>query len=131
MTHSKEITSSQEILSETPTAGNINIIPNPPRKNLTTSKLSRSKEAKCKSAEIFIEAMKNDLSNPSYIGKPRNNLNKTEKLALKEIKSWDDKVIQVQDKGSTFVVLLNNDHESKVQHQIHRSLFPELDIYNI
>ena len=120
MTHSKEITSSQEILSETPTAGNINITPNPPRKNLRTSKLSHSKEA-----------MKNDLSNPSYIGKPRNNLNKTEKLALKEIKSWDDKVIQVQDKGSTFVVLLNNDHESKVQHQIHRSLFPELDIYNI
>lgn len=131
MTHSKEITSSQEILSETPTAGNINITPNPPRKNLTTSKLSHSKEAKCKSAEIFIEAMKNDLSNPSYTGKPRNNLNKTEKLALKEIKSWDDKVIQVQDKGSTFVVLLNNVHESKVQHHIHRSLFPELDIYNI
>ena len=131
MTHSKGITSSQEILSETPTAGNINITPNPPRKNLTTSKLSHSKEAKCKRAEIFIETMKNDLSNPSYIGKPRNNLNKNEKLALKEIKSWDDKVIQVQDKGSTFVVLLNNDHESKVQHQIHSSLFPELDIYNI
>ena len=47
---------------------------------------------------------------------------------MKEIKSWDDKVIRVQDKGSRFVVLSNNDYESKVQHQIDRSSFTQTDI---
>ena len=46
--------------------------------------------------------MENDLFNPSNIRKPRNNLNKNEKLALKEIKSWDDKVIRVT--GQRFLI---------------------------
>ena len=108
--HSTQITQNREILAEPPTADNINAIPNPPRKKLTTSRLYRSKEIKCKSLELFIEAMENDLFNPSNIRKPRNNLNKNEKLALKEIKSWDDKVIRMQDKGSRFVILSNNDY---------------------
>ena len=58
--------------------------------------------------------MENDFFNPRNIQKPRNNLNKNEKLALKEIKSWDDKVIHVQDKSSRFAVLSNDDYESKV-----------------
>ena len=127
MTHSTEITLNQEILSEPHTAGNINVIPNPPKKKSTTSRLYCLKETKCKSLELFIEAMENDLFNPRNIRKPRNNLNKNEKLALKEIKSWDDKVIRVQDKGSRFVVLSNDDYESKVQHQIERSSFTETD----
>ena len=57
VTHSLEITSSQEILSEPPTAGNINVIENPPGKKSTTSRLFRLKETKCKSLEFFIEAM--------------------------------------------------------------------------
>ena len=72
--------------------------------------------------------MENDLFNTSDIRKPRNNLNKNEKLSFKEIKSWDDKVIRAQDKGSRFVVLSNDDYESKVQHQIERSSFTEIDI---
>ena len=127
VTNSTEITSNLEILAEPPTADNINVIPNPPRKKLTTSRLYRSKETKCKSLELFIEAMENGLFNPSNIRKPRNNLNKNEKSALKEIKYWDDKVIRVQDKGSRFVVL-PNDYESKVQHQIERSSFTVTDI---
>ena len=71
--------------------------------------------------------MENGLLNPSNIRKPRNNLNKNEKSALKEIKYWDDKVIRVQDKGSRFVVL-SNGYESKVQHQIERSSFTVTDI---
>ena len=69
--HSTEITSSQEILSETPTAGSVNVIPNPPRKKLITSRLFHSKETKCKSLELFIEAMENDLFKPNNIHKPR------------------------------------------------------------
>ena len=47
-----------------------------------------------------VKSQKNYLFNPSNTQKPRNHLNKNEKLALKDIKSWDDKVISVQDKGS-------------------------------
>ena len=131
VTHSTEMRSSPEILSEPPTAGNINVIPNPQRKKSATSRLFCSKETKCKSLELFIEVMENDLFNTSNIRKPRNNLKKNEKLALKEIKSWDDKVIRIQDKGSRFAVLSNNDYERKVQHQIDRSSFSETDIdYN-
>ena len=131
VTHSTEMRSSPEILSEPPTTGNINVIPNPQRKKSATSTLFRSKETKCKSLELFIEVMENDLFNTCNIRKPRNNLKKNEKLALKEKKSWDDKVIRIQDKGSRFVVLSNNDYERKVQHQIDRSSFSETDIdYN-
>ena len=118
----------QEILAEPLTADNVNVIRNPPREKPTMSKLYHSKETKCKNLELFIEAMENDSLNPTNIRKPRNNLNKNEKFSLKEIKSWDDKVIRVQDKGSGFVVLSNDDYESKVQHQIERSLFTEIDI---
>ena len=127
MTNSLETTSSQDNLSEPPTAGNVNVIQNPPRKKSTTSRLFRLKETKCMSLELFIEAMENDLFNPSNIRKPRNNLNNNQKIALKEIKSWDDKAIRVQDKGSRFVALSNNDYESKVQHQIEPSSFTETD----
>ena len=44
VTHSIEITSSQEILSQPITAGNINVIPNPARKKSATSRLFCSKE---------------------------------------------------------------------------------------
>ena len=60
--------------------------------------------------------MENDLFDPNNIREPRNSLNENEKLALKEIKPWDDKVIRLQEKDSRFVVLSNNDYESKVQH---------------
>ena len=46
VTHSLEITSSQDNLSEPPTAGNVNVIQNPPRKKSTTSRLFRLKETK-------------------------------------------------------------------------------------
>ena len=67
VTHSTEITSNQEILAEPPTADNINVIPNPPRKKSTKSRLHRSKETKCTNLELLIEAMENDLFNPSNI----------------------------------------------------------------
>ena len=39
VTRSTDITSNQEILAESPTADNIDIIPNQPRKKSTTSRL--------------------------------------------------------------------------------------------
>ena len=76
------------------------------------SRLFCSKETKCKGMELFIEALENKLFNPNNIQKLRKNLNKNEKLDLKEITSWDDKVIDVQDKGSRFVILSNHDYDN-------------------
>ena len=43
------------------------------------------------------------------------------------MKSWNDKVTRVQDKGSRFVVLDTNSYIEKVEHQINRSFFDKLD----
>ena len=79
------------------------------------------------SLELFIDTIEKEIFNPKNIRKTRNNLNKDEKVALKEIKSWDDKVIRVQDKGSHFVVLNTCDYVENVEHQINRSSFSRLD----
>ena len=43
------------------------------------------------------------------------------------MKSWDDKVIRVQDKGLRFVVLDTNSYIEKVEHQINRSSVDKLN----
>ena len=43
------------------------------------------------------------------------------------MKSWNDKVIRVQDKGSRFAVLETNSYIEKVEQQINRSSFDKLD----
>ena len=89
--------------------------------------LNRSKPSTNNSVELFIKSIEKELFNPNNIRKTRNNLNKEEKLALKEMKSWDDKVIHVQDKGSRLVVLDTNNYIEKVEHQINRISFDKLD----
>ena len=70
--------------------------------------------------------MEKELFNPKNVKIARSNFNKDEKKALKEIKPWKDKVVRVQDKGSTFVILENEVQEEKIQQQIDRSSFKEL-----
>ena len=89
--------------------------------------LYRSKPSTNNSVESFINGIEKERFNSNNIGKIRNNLNKEEKQALKEMKSWDDKVIRVQDKGSRFVVLDTNSFIEKVEHQINRSSFDKLN----
>ena len=89
--------------------------------------LYRSKPSTNNSVESFINGIEKERFNSNNIGKIRNNLNKQEKQALKEMKSWDDKVIRVQDKGSRFVVLDTNSFIEKVEHQINRSSFDKLN----
>ena len=89
--------------------------------------LYRSKPSTNNTVESFINGIEKERFNSNNIGKIRNNLNKEEKQALKEMKSWDDKVIRVQDKGSRFVVLDTNSFIEKVEHQINRSSFDKLN----
>ena len=88
--------------------------------------LYRTRETNYKSLETFIENMEKDLFNPKNVKTARSNLSKDGKKALKEIKSWDDKVVRVQDKESRFVILEIDVYEEKIQQQIDRSSFKEL-----
>ena len=94
---------------------------------LYIQQLYRSKPSTNNSVELFTKSIEKELFNPNNIRKIRNNLNKEEKLAPKEIKSWDEKVIRVQDKVSRFAVLENSSYIEKVEHQISRSSFDKLD----
>ena len=67
---------------------------------------------------MFIEKIEKDLFNPENVLKVRHNLSKDEKAALKDIRNQDKNVVIVQDKGSRFVVLDNEDYVKKVEHQI-------------
>ena len=44
-----------------------------------------------------MEIWKKELFNPKNVKLARSNLSKNEKKALKDDKSWDDKVVRVQD----------------------------------
>ena len=70
--------------------------------------------------------MEKELFNPKNVKIARSNFSKDEKKALKEIKSWNDKEVRVQDKGSTFAILENEQYEEEIQQQIDRNSFKEL-----
>ena len=54
------------------------------------------------------------------------NITKKESEALKEIKTWKSYCVRVQDKGSRFVVISNDEYCKKVNTQIERSFFTQL-----
>ena len=110
--------------STEPTTNENNFPPGkPPPKANPYQQLHRSKPSTNNSEELFIKSTEKELFNPNNIRNIRNNLNKEEKLALKEMKSWDDKIIRVQDKGSRFDVLDTNSYIEKVD----RCSFDKLD----
>lgn len=73
--------------------------------------LYNTRETKYKSLETFIENMEKGLFKPENIKLARSNHSTDEKKALKVIKSWDDKLVRVQVKGSIFVILENKVYE--------------------
>ena len=73
--------------------------------------LYNTRETKYKSLETFIENMEKGLFKPENIKLAGSNLSTDEKKALKVIKSWDDKLVRVQVKGSIFVILENKVYE--------------------
>ena len=122
-----------EVNPENIVSTSINVFPpgKPPPASSDNKQLYKSKQSNNSSLELFIDTIEKEIFNPKNIRKTRNNLNKDEKAALKEIKSWEDKVIRVQDKGSRFVVLNTSDYVEKVEHQINRSSFSRLDVDRI
>ena len=97
-----------------------------PRQDKRYGPLYNSKPANNRSLELFIDNTEKDLFNPTSLVFTRPNISKREQYALKEIKSWKDQTIRIQDKGSRFVILENRDYEQKIKYQIERSSFKQL-----
>ena len=70
------------------------------------------------SLELFTDNIEKDLFNPTSLVLTRTKISKAEQNVLKEVKSWNDQTIRVQDKSSRFVILENTDYEQKIKHQI-------------
>ena len=80
--------------------------------------------------ELFIENIEKDIFDAAAVRKFRQNISEEEKETLKEIRWWNNQTVQVQDKGSHFVILDNNDYKQKIQTQIDRSSFNRLSPFN-
>ena len=78
-----------QVKSNEPTTNQNNFPPGkPPAKANPYQQLYRFKPNANNSVELFIKSTEKELSNPNNIRKIRNNLNKEEKLALKEMESY-------------------------------------------
>ena len=104
-----------------------NSFSSPPVQHARYTPLYRAKETNIKSLELFIENIEKDIFDTAAVRNVRPNISKGEKEALKEMKSWNNQTVRVQDKGSCFVILDNNDYEQKIQTQIDRSSFNRLE----
>ena len=73
---------------------------------------SEMEETKCPALELFISKVKSDISSYTCNRKHNNpsNIDKDTQDAIKEIKSWDDTVIGLFDKGSGFFILNKDDY---------------------
>ena len=81
------------------TSMNVFLSCKPPPVSSDGKQIYKSQQSNSNSLELFIETIKNEIFNLKNIINTRNNLKKDEKAPLKEIKSWEDKVIRMQDKG--------------------------------
>ena len=103
-----------------------NSLLSPPVRHARYTPLYRAKETNIKSLELFIEKIEKDIFDTAAVRNVLPNISKEEKEALKEIRSWNNQTVRVQDKRSRFVILGNDDYEQKVQTQINRSVFKQL-----
>ena len=112
--------------SSNSTRDDSNINEQVPKKKYKTNNLYRSRETKNKHLKTFIDTTEKQLFEPKNIKRVRRNLTYEERKALAELKSMENTVVRIQDKGSRFVLLTNEDYENIVEHQIARSSFKEL-----
>ena len=79
---------------------------------------------------MFTKKVKKELFEPEKVKKVRQNLTRDERNSQAKIEKLKNHTVRVQDKGSQFVVLNKNDYIHKVEDQINRSSFIQLD-YNL
>ena len=106
------------------TDNNKQVLGEPPPKNVEKKSNFRVKTASSHNLEVFIEKIEHIIFQPLNHNKNVfHNITKNERTALKEIKTWNDCCVRIQDKGSIFVILSNEDYCLKVMTQIERSSF--------
>lgn len=71
--------------------------------------------------EVFLNNVKNDILKPYNFRTAKDNLTKQERLALKSLK-YCDNVITIQDKGSRFVVLGQQEYQNMMLAQLNNYL---------
>ena len=72
--------------------------------------------------ELYLASVKNDLFNPANRSIVRDNLSVGERKALSKLKTLDQEVIQIQDKGSKFVILDQTEYSDKMLGQLENPL---------
>ena len=80
--------------------------------------LYRARETNIKRLEVFIENIGSDIFDTAAVRNVRPIILKEEIEPLKEIRLWNNQTVHVQDKGSRFVILDNNDYQLKIQIQL-------------
>ena len=81
------------------------------------------------SLETFIELVEDDIFKPHNYKIIKNNISNQERITLKDIQKDTSNTFRIQDKRSRFVVLDSNRYIEKIDHQLERSSFKQLD-YN-
>ena len=71
--------------------------------------------------ELFINNVRKDILEPKNLRKPRDNLTKEERLALRNLTSSEN-VIRIQEKGSRFVILSQQEYQDKMLRQLNNDL---------
>ena len=71
--------------------------------------------------ELFLNNVKKDILEPKNLRKPKDNLTKEERSALTKLKSSDN-VFRIQDMGSRFVILSQNEYWEKMLEQLNNNL---------
>ena len=68
--------------------------------------------------ELFLESVKKELFDPSYISIVHDNFSVGERKAFSRLKNLDEQVIKIQHKGSKFVILDKTEYSSKMLGQL-------------
>ena len=100
---------------------------NLPIETKSTNVNFRKEKTKINSLEVFIELAEKDLFKPSNYNKIKGNITTEERKALNTIQNDELRSYRLQDKESRFVVLHKQDYVEKIDCQLQRSSFEELD----
>ena len=100
---------------------------NPPPSKSRSHVNYRKDKTNINSLETFIELVENDIFKPDNYRRIKSNITKEEREALKNIQRDSTRSYRIQDKGSRFVILDNDDYIEKIDYQLRRSSFIELN----
>ena len=71
--------------------------------------------------ELFLNNVKKDIFEPNNLRRAKDNLTREERLALGKLESSDN-VFRIQDKGSRFVIISQNEYKDKMLAQLNNDL---------